>query len=188
MDALSGCCKWSIDLLCWLADSLFNLADDPKFLKFLSSPQEFQHMTPYLLSNNEVALHMVLSSPFRGLLSAVCRRIIHLQTVSLRALTYYETRNASGASDPNAPPGTKGNAPPIALHHAYQKMHRLTHTPLINLHEFDKLLGGLGADVRARYSDSFASLAKRAAAAAECRQCDEFFRKCRSVSVICHLT
>lgn len=170
MDALSGCCKWSIDLLCWLADSLFNLADDPRFLKFLNSTQDFQHMTPYLLGRHEVALHMVLSSPFRGLLSAVCRRIIHLQTISLRALTYYETRNASGggagAGDPHAPPGTKGNAPPIALHQAYQRMHRLAHTPLINLHEFDKLLGGLGADVRARYSESFAGLAKRAAAAA----------------------
>ncbi|KAK7969623.1 mediator of RNA polymerase II transcription subunit 16 [Apiospora saccharicola] len=167
VDALAGCCKWSIDLLCWLADSLFNLLDDAKFLSFLESRQNFGDMTAYLLSKNEVALHMMLSSAIRGLLSAVCRRMAVLQGISQRALTYYETRNASGSKDPNAPPGTKSNAPPAALHLAYQKMYRYTNASLINVAEFDKLLTTLGADIRKQYSESFAELAKRAAASAQ---------------------
>ncbi|KAK8089694.1 mediator of RNA polymerase II transcription subunit 16 [Apiospora hydei] len=167
VDALAGCCKWSIDLLCWLANSLFNLLDDAKFLGFLESRQSFNEITAYLLSKNEVALHMVLSSAIRGLLSAVCRRMAVLQGISQRALTYYETRNASGSKDANGPPGTKSNGPPAALHLAYQKMYRYTNASLINVAEFDKLLTTLGADIRKQYSDSFAELAKRAASAAQ---------------------
>ncbi|KAK8872909.1 RNA polymerase II mediator complex subunit Sin4 [Apiospora arundinis] len=166
VDALAGCCKWSIDLLCWLADSLFNLLDDAKFLKFLESRQNFGEMTAYLLSKNDVALHMVLSSAIRGLLSAVCRRMAVLHGISQRALTYYETRNASASKDANAPPGTKTNGPPAALHLAYQKMYQYTNASLINVAEFDKLLTTLGADIRKQYGDSFAELAKRAAASA----------------------
>ncbi|KAK8126437.1 uncharacterized protein PG998_002196 [Apiospora kogelbergensis] len=166
VDALAGCCKWSIDLLCWLADSLFNLLDDAKFLSFLESRQSFGDMSAYLLSKNEIALHMVLSSAIRGLLSAVCRRMAVLHGISQRALTYYETRNAGGSKDPSAPPGTKSNGPPVALHLAYQKIYRYTNASLINVAEFDKLLTTLGADIRKQYSESFAELAKRATASA----------------------
>ncbi|KAI0126017.1 RNA polymerase II mediator complex subunit Sin4 [Xylariales sp. AK1849] len=163
VDALAGCCRWSIDLLCWLADSLFCLLDDTKFMRLLDQ-QHFAEVTPYLLAKNDIALHMLLSSPIRGLLSAVCRRMVHLHNVSQRAITYYESRNG-GAADTTAPPGSKGTGPPLTLHHAYQKMMRYTSTPLIDVTKFDALLSALGQDIRKCYADSFTEIGKRAAAA-----------------------
>jgi mediator of RNA polymerase II transcription subunit 16 len=147
-----------MDLICWLADSLFCLLDDSKFQKLLTA-QTFSEMTPYLFAKNEVALHMVLSSSIRGLLSAVCRRMIHLHSISQRAILFYE-RNGS---EPNIQSGSKGGAPPLSLRQAYQKMMRCTSTSLIDVQKFDELLTTLGTDIRKKYSESFAELGKRMA-------------------------
>lgn len=151
-----------MDLICWLADSLFCLLDDRKFLDFLNQ-QQFSEMRGYLLSKNEVALHMVLSSVTRGLLSAVCRRLWHLNGISQKAVSYYENLAANTSNDPNAPPGIRPRMPP--LQEAYQKILRCTSTSLIKVQEFEKLLITLGADIRKQYNESFAGLAKSAAAA-----------------------
>lgn len=171
VDALSGCCKWSIDLLCWLADSLFNLLEDSKFQTLLND-QNWSQMTPYLLAKNEIALHMVLSSSIRSLLSVVCRRMEHLNSISRRAISYYEKHNGLGgpANDPNAPPGAKASSQPLTLHHAYQKILRYTSTPLIQVTNFNDLLLALGGDIRKNYEQSLAGIAMRATQAEEARQ------------------
>ncbi|ORY62102.1 RNA polymerase II mediator complex subunit Sin4 [Pseudomassariella vexata] len=154
VDALAGCCKWSMDLLCWLADSLFCLLDDNKFLELLNQ-QRFSEVTPYLVGRNDVALHMVLSSATRGLISAVCRRIIHLNNLSQRAIQYYESRGAGSTNEASS----KGSGALMSLYHAYQKILGYTSTSLIKVQEFDRLLSTLGADIRKSYSSSFANLA-----------------------------
>ncbi|KAH8676246.1 RNA polymerase II mediator complex subunit Sin4 [Xylariales sp. PMI_506] len=163
VDALAGCCKWSIDLLCWLTDSLFCLLDDQTFGQKLASPQTFAEMTPYLISKNEVALHMILSSPIRGLLSAVCRRMDHLHNISKRAVNYWKARPAD---DPNL----KSNGSTLALNVAYQRMMHYTSTSLIDVKQFDNLLTTLGQDIRQQYAESFAEIGKRAAEAARRQQ------------------
>lgn len=159
VNALAGCVKWSTDLLCWLCDSLFCLFDDSKFMSLLKQPQLAQ-MTNYLHSQNEIALHLVLCSATRGLLSAVCRRITLLDSFSTRAISWYETRgDKSNPNDPRA-------AAHQALYTAYQRIRRYTSSSLIKADEFDKLLTGLGGDIRSAYNTSLAVIGEQAARAA----------------------
>lgn len=155
VDALAGCCRWSIDLLCWIVDSLFCLLNDQKFLEFLV-PQEFPKLSTYVLEKHDIALHMVISSSIRGLLSAVCRRMQHLHQISLKAINYWETRDKATT-----------NAPPPALQAAYQKLLRYTSSPLINVIKFDELLNAVGKNIKQQYAEQFAQFGARATEAAK---------------------
>lgn len=152
VNALAGCVKWSTDLLCWLCDSLFCLFDDPEFMKLIKQPQ-LTHLTQYLHSKNEIALHLVLCSATRGLLSAVCRRITLLDSFSTRAISWYENREKS------APNATQPSSSHQGLYAAYQRIRLYTSSSLIKADEFDKLLTSLGADIRSAYNTSLAVLA-----------------------------
>jgi mediator of RNA polymerase II transcription subunit 16 len=153
VEALCGCAKWSLDLLSWLTDSLFSLLDDPKFMALLN-PQRFSEMTNYLQTRSDVSLHLLLCSSTRGFLSAVCRRILHLEQISKRAIDFYERRaSMQNVSDPS----TQSKVPHVLLYKAYQKMHRVTTGSLIKVQEFEKLLGVLSADIRSAYQTSLAS-------------------------------
>ncbi|KAI8264906.1 hypothetical protein K4K56_005253 [Colletotrichum sp. SAR 10_98] len=164
VDALSGCAKWSLDLLSWLTDSLFALLDDPQFLALLT-PQRFSEMSAYLQSRSDVSLHLLLCSSTRGFLSAVCRRILHLEILSNRAIEFYERRAAiSNANDPNA--ATSKNLHTV-LYKAYQKMQRVTSSSLIKVQEFDRLLTVLNNDIRSAYQTSLAALANKNPAGAQ---------------------
>ncbi|KAI0388029.1 RNA polymerase II mediator complex subunit Sin4 [Hypomontagnella monticulosa] len=158
VNVLAGCVKWSTDLLCWLCDSLFCLFDDAKFMSLLKQPQQ---MTAYLRSKNEIALHLVLCSATRGLLSAVCRRITLLDSFSTRAITWYENREKANniASDPRAAAHT-------ALYSSYQRIRHYTSSSLVKADEFDKLLTSLSADIRSAYNTSLGPLGEKVAKAA----------------------
>lgn len=119
-------------------------------------PAEFSKMTPYLHARNDIALHMILSSPIRGLLSAVCRRMQHLHLISLKAINYWETRDTNST-----------NAPPPALRAAYQKMLRYTSSSLINVSKFDELLSNFAKNIKQQYQDQFAQFGTRALEAAK---------------------
>ncbi|KAI5865169.1 RNA polymerase II mediator complex subunit Sin4 [Durotheca rogersii] len=167
VNALAGCVKWSTDLLCWLCDSLFCLLDDPKFMNLLKQPQLAQ-MTAYLHSKNEIALHLVLCSATRGLLSAVCRRISLLDSFSTKCINWYENREKT-AANANTQPDPRAAAH-AALYAAYQKIRQYTSSSLIKADEFDKLLTGLGSDIRSAYNTSLAVLGEQAARAANSNQ------------------
>lgn len=122
----------------------------------LLSPSRFAEMTTYLKSKNDVSLHLLLCSSTRGFLSATCRRLNHLQTLSNKAIQYWEKTAAQNASDPNAP--NRGITP---VHQAYLKMQRYTTTTLIKVEEMDKLLSTLSNDIRQTYQASLASLAQK---------------------------
>ncbi|KAL2875373.1 Mediator of RNA polymerase II transcription subunit 16 [Colletotrichum sp. CLE4] len=157
VDALAGCAKWSLDLLAWLTDSLFALLDDPQFLALLT-PQHFSEMSTYLQSRSDVSLHLLLCSSTRGFLSAVCRRILHLEILSNRAIEFYERRAAmQNATDPSS----QAKGLHVVLYKAYQKMQRVTSSSLIKVQEFDRLLTVLNNDIRTAYQTSLASLASK---------------------------
>ncbi|KAI1141912.1 RNA polymerase II mediator complex subunit Sin4 [Hypoxylon sp. FL0543] len=166
VSALAGCVKWSTDLLCWLCDSLFCLFDDAKFMSLLKHNQSAPMMA-YLNSQNEIALHLVLCSATRGLLSAVCRRITLLDSFSTRAISWYETREKS---NPNSNPSDPRAAAHAALYAAYQRIRGHTSSALIKADEFDKLLTGLGADIRTAYNTALAVLGEQPARAASNQQ------------------
>ncbi|KAJ9134015.1 Mediator of RNA polymerase II transcription subunit 16 [Pleurostoma richardsiae] len=157
VDALAGCAKWALDLLSWLSDCLFNLLDDPKFMSLLH-PHRFAEMTAYLQSKNDVSLHLLLCSSTRGFLSASCRRLQHLESLSNRAIQYYENKAAmQNATNP----GHAATHTTSTLHNAYIKMQRYTAASLIKVQEFEKLLNVLAGDIRSAYQTSLASLSQR---------------------------
>ncbi|KAI1807196.1 mediator complex, subunit Med16 [Daldinia bambusicola] len=164
VNALAGCVKWSNDLLAWICDSLFCLYDDAEFMKHLKGPQ-LDKMTMYLHSKNEIAVHLVLCSTTRGLLSAICRRITALDALSTKAISWYENREKSLANNPNAAADPRAAAH-AALHAAYHNLRQCITSSLIKADEFDKLLSSLGGEIRTAYSTSLAIVGEQAAKAA----------------------
>ncbi|RDA96051.1 hypothetical protein CP533_5827 [Ophiocordyceps camponoti-saundersi (nom. inval.)] len=144
VDTLTGCVKWSLALLSWLADSLFALIKDENFMQRLAV-QRFTEIATYLHENNEVALHLILCSSSRSFLSALCRRIAHLEALSNKAIEFYKRQGA--AKDANN--GARLMNP--QLQDAYLRMQQVTTSSLINVVEFEKLLSTLGSDIRQAY-------------------------------------
>ncbi|TGJ83697.1 hypothetical protein E0Z10_g5062 [Xylaria hypoxylon] len=157
VNSLAGCAKWSIDFLSWLCDALFCLLDDAKFMSFLThanQSQQLVNITRYLHAKNEIALHLILCSSTRNLISAVCRRVVLLDGYAARALAWYSGRpEVTDASSSRY----------AALHAAYRKVHRYTSSALVKADEFDKFLASLAVDVRSAYGTSLGPLAEREA-------------------------
>ncbi|KPM43886.1 hypothetical protein AK830_g2704 [Neonectria ditissima] len=164
VETLAGCAKWSLDLLAWLIDCLFELMNDDKFMA-LMTPQRFNEIAPYLSNTNNVALHFLLSSSSRGFLSAVCRRLGHLEALSARAIDFY--RRQSAAPDQSS----SGKAAP-QLQQAYQRMQHATSSGLVKVGEFEKLLTVLGNDIRQAYQNILPALVKAQANAPQGKQID----------------
>ena len=148
--ALAGCCKWTLDLLSWLCDSLFCLLNDSKFKSILTNPAQFSQMASYLHEKNEIALHLVLCSSIRSLLGGVCRRITLLHALSHRAICHYE----------NNPHG-KGSSYGSPLHLAYQKVYRHTSAALVNPEVFQSFLASLNLQIREVYNNSFSKMGEQ---------------------------
>ncbi|KAK3694565.1 mediator complex, subunit Med16 [Podospora appendiculata] len=155
VDALAGCSKWAVDLLSWLTDCLFQLADDPKFMSLIADPKRFPELAGYLRSQGDVSLHLLLCSSTRGFLSAACRRLMHLDAISQRATYFYENK---AQLQRDADPAGTAPRPPSALFHAYQKLQRYTSSSLIKIPEFEKLVSSLSNDIRAAYQTSLSGL------------------------------
>lgn len=138
--------------------------NDDKFMELLV-PQRFAEIAPYLHEQNNIALHFLLSSSTRGFLSAVCRRLGHLEALSTRAIEFY--RRQSAAADQS----TSGKAAP-QLQQAYQRMQHVTSSGLVKVTEFEKLLTVLGGDIRQTYQTVLPSLVKSQQAALQGKQID----------------
>jgi mediator of RNA polymerase II transcription subunit 16, fungi type len=121
-------------------------------MSFLTG-NNFNEMVPYLLEKNEIALHLILCSSTRGFLSAACRRLLHLDSISSRATQFYELQQQQASAG-----GTNGNSSlRPALIMSYHKMQQYTSSSLIKVSEFDKLLWALGEDIRQVYRSTAAA-------------------------------
>lgn len=154
VDALAGCAHWSIDLLAWLADSLFNLCYDPKFITLIKEQGKFGEISAFLQKQNNVALHLVLCSSTRGLLVAVCRRLQHLEHLGNSVVGYWQKNGQRPGPD-----GKPHNGP---LHRAYQRMQQITSSSVVNAGEFEKLLNNLGKEIRSTYSTALTAVVSKA--------------------------
>ncbi|CAK7265909.1 Mediator of RNA polymerase II transcription subunit 16 [Sporothrix epigloea] len=143
VSALAGCAKWALDFLAYTCDCIFNLLDDAKFMSFLTG-SNFSGLIPYLQEKNEVALHLILCSSTRGFLSAACRRLLHLDAISSRAIQMKEQQQQQAAAN-----GNSLLTPAIIA--SYYKMQQYTSSSLIQVQEFDKLLWMLGDEIRQAY-------------------------------------
>lgn len=138
---------------------------DENFMELLA-PKRNNEMTAYLLEKNDVALHLLLSSCSRSFLSAVCRRIAHLEGISTRAIDFYRRQSAQAEQA-----GT-GKMPSTQLQQAYQQMQRVTSASLIKVTEFEKLLNVLGAEIRQAYQVFLPTLIGKQANAPQGKQLD----------------
>ncbi|KHN99933.1 Mediator of RNA polymerase II transcription subunit 16 [Metarhizium album ARSEF 1941] len=152
VEALAGCAKWSVDLLCWLIDCLFELMNDDKFKQRLQAKQ-LGELNQYLHEKNDVSLHLLLSSSSRSFVSALCRRISILENISNKAIDFYK-RQASGDQQSGAKP------PKPQLQQAYQRMQQVTSTSLIRVAELEKLLNILASDIRQTYASYLPRIVK----------------------------
>ncbi|KAF4984834.1 hypothetical protein FZEAL_62 [Fusarium zealandicum] len=143
VETLAGCGKWALDLVAWLIDCLFELMNDEKFQQLLVR-ERFNEIAPYLHEKNNISLHFLLSSSSRGFLSAVCRRLGHLEALSSRAIDFYRRQSiaAEGSSSGRAAP---------QLQRAYQKMQKMASSGLVKVAEFETLLTELSKEIRQAY-------------------------------------
>ncbi|KAK0656360.1 RNA polymerase II mediator complex subunit Sin4 [Cercophora newfieldiana] len=151
VEALAGCARWAVDLLSWLSDCIFNLWNEPTFRAIIEDPKRFPELSNYMQARGDVSLHLLLCSSTRGFLSAACRRLIHLEALSNRAIQFYQKTMTPEAASRPAP----------ALYVAYMRMQRATSSSLIKVAEFEKLVAALSAEIRTSYQKSLAGLAAR---------------------------
>ncbi|PON23873.1 hypothetical protein TGAM01_v207201 [Trichoderma gamsii] len=166
VEALAGCAKWSLDLLSWLVDCLFALMNDSEFMARLE-PKRIGELTPYLHKQNDISLHLLLSSSSRSFLLAICRRIAHLEQLSTKANEFYRRQPQMGVDQTGAPRPLNPQ-----LQQAYQKMQQITSSCLIKAGEFEKLLNILGGDVRQAYQSFLPTLVKNQTGAPQGKQID----------------
>ncbi|KAK0703773.1 RNA polymerase II mediator complex subunit Sin4 [Lasiosphaeria miniovina] len=154
VDALAGCAKWAVDLLSWITDCIFGLLGDPVFMGILADPKRFSELAPYLQSQDDVSLHLLLCSSTRGFLSAACRRLVHLDSLCIRAAHFYQKQKDGDSTNPTARPSEP-------LYHAYQKMARSTNSNLVKVQKFDALIGGLSQEIKAAYQRTLSGLTSK---------------------------
>ncbi|KAM0225824.1 hypothetical protein ACHAQD_000783 [Fusarium lateritium] len=143
IETLGGCARWALDLITWLVDCLFELMNDNHFQELLTR-ERFSEVSPYLHAKNNVALHFLMSSSSRGFLSAICRRLSHLETLSGRAIEFYRRQSAVVEG------GTGGRAAP-QLQQAYMAMQQVTSSALVKVSEVEALLTELSKEIRQAY-------------------------------------
>jgi mediator of RNA polymerase II transcription subunit 16 len=152
IETLVGCAKWALDLIAWLMDCLFELMNDNHFQELLTR-ERFHELAPYLHEKNNVAFHFLMSSSSRGFLSAICRRLAHLEALSGRAIEFYRKQSA-------VVEGVAGGRAAPQLQQAYQAMQQVTSSALVKVSEVETLLTGLSNEIRQAYQIFLPSLAK----------------------------
>ncbi|TQW09662.1 mediator of RNA polymerase II transcription subunit 16 [Cordyceps javanica] len=164
VEALAGELKWSTSLLAWIMDCLLELGSDEQFMENLSG--KISTASEYLQERNDVALHLLLSSATRSFLSAMCRRILHLDTVSGRAVEFHRQQEAEAEQSGMA------RLPSEQLQQAYRRMHQVTSSSLVPVAEFERMLNALGHDVKQAYGMYLPALLKQSSHPPQGKQID----------------
>ncbi|KAI1000695.1 hypothetical protein K3495_g7503 [Podosphaera aphanis] len=148
INSLAGSVKWVIDLLAWLVDTLLALPRtlpaniDLTNISNLSLPD----LLAYLHSKNIISLHFVLASSTRGFLTAICRRLQHLDYVAQKAIML---------------PSTPGTCPPLLSHSlrvAYKRIASLLSNSILKFETVEKLLTSISSHVKTAYANHTSSL------------------------------
>ncbi|KAF5595847.1 mediator of rna polymerase ii transcription subunit 16 [Fusarium subglutinans] len=171
IETLVGCAKWALDLIAWLMDCLFELMNDNHFQELLTR-ERFHELAPYLHEKNNVAFHFLMSSSSRGFLSAICRRLAHLEALSGRAIEFYRKQSA-------VVEGVAGGRAAPQLQQAYQAMQQVTSSALVKVSEVETLLTSLSNEIRQAYQIFLPSLAKSQNSQAQGKQLDMTMKAAR---------
>lgn len=127
-----------------------DLSDPDKF----SLPDLFVH----LQESNNISLHLLLSSPTRGFLTAICRRLAHIDYIARKAIVHTHPGNIDNpAANPPNLNGQSNNQqqPPTlspALKAAYVRIATLTSSTILRIKTFETLLSTLSSQIKTAYS------------------------------------
>lgn len=173
MDTLVTSVRWTLDLVAWLSDSLFALMNDDSFMERLV-PNRAGELAALLHSKNDVSLQILLCSSSRSFLTALCRRVAHLDALSKKAIEFY--RRHSAAADPNA----ANKSPNLHLRQSYQHLQQISSSGLVNTTEFEKLVNTLGVGIMQTYDKALPDIVKRGANPPQGKQEDEAVKAARA--------
>lgn len=145
--ALAGSVRWVLDLMAWITDTLLELPSTlPEDLS-VTNPTKLSlpELLAYLHATNNVTLHLLLSSPTRGFLTAICRRLQHLDYVARKAI-------ATNTNHPNqAGQGQQSISP--TLRAAYVQIANLTSNCIVRIKTFEALLSSLTSSIKSAYAN-----------------------------------
>ena len=159
--------------MAWLVDTLLTLPSTLPPSIDLTNANTFSvsELAAHLHSTNTVSLHLLLSSPTRGFLSAICRRLAHLDYAARKAIVHTLPGHPANpaTNQGNAPNGVANAARPTPslspeLRTAYMKIATLTSTATLRTATFETLLSSLSSDIKNAYSTHFPPLSGSAAA------------------------
>jgi mediator of RNA polymerase II transcription subunit 16 len=146
--------RWSLDLMCWLVDSLVFPDSQTSIYETINGVTEgngnpsidLDALNSRLRATNNVALHILLSSAGRGFLTAVCRRIVHLDYSARKAMQ-------TAAQIQGAPPGQASQAViSNELRASYTTIATLISVSIIPVRLLETFLTSIFTDVREAYS------------------------------------
>jgi mediator of RNA polymerase II transcription subunit 16 len=151
--------------MAWLADTLLTLPSTlpPSIDLTNASTLSLPDLVAHLHSTNTVSLHLLLSSPTRGFLNAICRRLTHLDYIARKAIAHtipgHPVNAASNqANSQNGGSNTNGNqskqTPALSpeLRTAYMKIATLTSSATLRSQTFETLLSSLTSHIKTAYS------------------------------------
>lgn len=158
MNALAGSVRWVLDLLAWIIDTSLTLSDSLPSNMSLTDLDNLSmaDLITHLHATNNISLHLLLSSTSRGFLTAICRRLAHLDFIARKAVQLATTTSSISAADLNnsnqAAPQPAALSP--ALKAAYMRIADLTSTATIRFKTIEDLLLSLAARIKTAYTIS----------------------------------
>jgi mediator of RNA polymerase II transcription subunit 16 len=137
--------------MAWITDTLLTLPNTLPPDLSLTDPSQLSlpALLNHLYSTNNISLHLLLSSPTRGFLTAICRRLQHLDYIARKAIS----TTIQSPSNPNSqPPNYQPISP--ALRAAYLQIAQLTTNTIIRIKTFETLLSSLTSLVKNAYAST----------------------------------
>jgi len=150
--ALAGSVRWVLDLFAWLIDTLINLQSTiPSTISLTDANKlSLPDLLAHLHSTNNVALHILLASSTRGFLTAICRRLAHLDYIARRAIII--PKPTTGSATPQTPGHNTSLSP--ALRAAYLQIAAITSNAIVGIKTIESLLSSLTNLIRASYKEN----------------------------------
>jgi mediator of RNA polymerase II transcription subunit 16, fungi type len=138
---------WAIDTLVTLPTTLPPTIDLTK-----ASNLPLPELLAHLHSTNTISLHILLSSPTRGFLTAICRRLVHLDYIARKAITYPGANNTPNPQNPNQNTQHQTSSVSPALRAAYMQIATLTSNSILRIKTFETLLASLASLIKNAYA------------------------------------
>jgi mediator of RNA polymerase II transcription subunit 16 len=138
--------------MAWIVDSLFEFPNTLPSSMDLADPTTYSlsDLLTQLHSKNTISLHLLLTSSTRGFLTAICRRLAHIDYIARKAMMQSsQAQSNTQANTPANQQSAQGLSP--ALRSAYEQIALLTSAPMLKISTFETLLSSLTAQVKEAY-------------------------------------